>query len=77
MLVLSDVQASIVESLLIQMLTQENDSVQQLEEAIPFRDATIAWFQVKKRTVSCPMESTLAKSISEELFKLIQSPPAR
>lgn len=70
MLVLSDVQASIVESLLIQMLTQENYSVQQLEEAI-------AWFQVEKRTVSCPMESTLAKSISEELFKLIQSPPAR
>ncbi|MBD2089524.1 hypothetical protein H6F67_06615 [Microcoleus sp. FACHB-1515] len=65
MLVLNDSQALIVENLLIRMLTQEPYSVQQLEEAI-------AWFQPERRTVSCPMESTLAKSISEELFRLIR-----
>lgn len=65
MLVLNDSQALIVENLLIRMLTREPYSVQQLEEAIE-------WFQSEKRTVSCPMESTLAKSISEELFRLIR-----
>jgi hypothetical protein len=65
MLVLNDAQALIVENLLIRMLTNETYSVRQLEEAI-------TWFQAEKRTVSCPMESTLAKSISEELFRLIQ-----
>lgn len=65
MLILNDAQALIVENLLIRMLTNETYSVQQLEEAI-------AWFQFEKRTVSCPMESTLAKSISEELFRLIR-----
>ncbi|NJL19715.1 MAG: hypothetical protein HC895_01055 [Leptolyngbyaceae cyanobacterium SM1_3_5] len=65
MLVLNDSQALIVENLLIRMLTQEPYSVQQLEEAIE-------WFQSEQRTVSCPMESTLAKSISEELFRLIR-----
>lgn len=65
MLVLNDSQALIVENLLIRMLTWEPYSVQQLEEAIE-------WFQTEKRTVSCPMESTLAKSISEELFRLIR-----
>lgn len=66
MLVLNDAQALIVENLLIRMLTRETYSVQQLEEAI-------TWFQSEKRTISCPMESTLAKSISEELFRLIRS----
>lgn len=65
MLVLNDSQALVVKNLLIRMLTRETYSVQQLEEAIE-------WFQSEKRTVSCPMESTLAKSISEELFRLIQ-----
>lgn len=65
MLVLNDSQALIVEHLLIRMLINETYSVQQLEEAL-------TWFQSEKRTVSCPMESTLAKSISEELFRLIQ-----
>jgi hypothetical protein len=64
-LVLNDSQALIVENLLIRMLTNETYSVRQLEEAI-------TWFQAEKRTVSCPMESTLAKSISEELFRLIR-----
>ncbi|NEQ28784.1 MAG: hypothetical protein F6K28_59485 [Microcoleus sp. SIO2G3] len=66
MLVLNDSQALIVENLLLRMLTREPYSVQQLEEAI-------TWFQAEQRTVSCPMESTLAKSISEELFRLIRS----
>lgn len=65
MLVLNDAQALIVENLLIRMLIHETYSVQQLEEAI-------TWFQSEKRTVSCPLESTLAKSISEELFRLIR-----
>ncbi|WNZ26152.1 hypothetical protein HJG54_27240 [Leptolyngbya sp. NK1-12] len=65
MLVLNDSQALILENLLIRMLTNETYSVQQLEEAL-------TWFQAEKRTVSCPMESTLAKSISEELFRLIR-----
>lgn len=65
MLVLNDSQALIVENLLIRMLTNETYSVRQLEEAI-------TWFQAEKQTVSCPMESTLANSISEELFRLLQ-----
>jgi hypothetical protein len=65
MLVLNDAQALIVENLLVRMLINETYSVRQLEEAI-------TWFQAERRTVSCPMESTLAKSISEELFRLIQ-----
>jgi hypothetical protein len=65
MLVLNDSQALIVENLLIRMLINEPYSVRQLEEAV-------TWFQAEKRTVSCPMESTLARSISEELFRLIQ-----
>jgi hypothetical protein len=64
MLVLNDAQALMAENLLIRTLTRETYSVQQLEEAI-------GWFQAEKRKVSCPMESTLAKSISEELFRLI------
>ncbi|MBF2051518.1 MAG: hypothetical protein EDM05_57230 [Leptolyngbya sp. IPPAS B-1204] len=64
MLVLNDSQALIVENLLIRMLTNETYSVRQLEEAL-------TWFQAEKRTISCPMESTRAKSISEELFRLI------
>lgn len=66
MLVLNDAQALIVENLLICMLINETYSVQQLEEAL-------TWFQAEKRTVSCPMESTLAKSISDELLRLIRS----
>lgn len=66
MLVLNDAQALIVENLLIRMLINETYSVQQIEEAL-------TWFQSEKRTVSCPMESTLAKNISEELFRLVQS----
>lgn len=54
MRVLHDAQAIVIESLLTKMLTNDPDSISQLE-------AAIEWFQCETNWVSCPFEQVWSK----------------